>query len=146
MVDEPRKSRLGRIVVCGDGVGKCARPRGTSLEDPLMLQMTDPCLDESVDEIASQTLESLYMEVWGEEPLAVRAHREDDGLLLLLRFDPELMEGAGGRSFEPAVDGSFMALPELVAEAVRMRTAQTLVPRNLNVSAERGLAVFAFSA
>lgn len=111
-----------------------------------MLQMTDPCLDESVDEIASQTLESLYMEVWGEEPLAVRAHREDDGLLLLLRFDPELMEGAGGRSFEPAVDGSFMALPELVAEAVRMRTAQTLVPRNLNVSAERGLAVFAFSA
>jgi hypothetical protein len=27
-----------------------------------------------------------------------------------------------------------------------VRTAQTLVPRNANVSAERGLAVFAFSA
>jgi len=111
-----------------------------------MLQMTDPCLDESVDEVASQALESLYAEVWGEEPLALRAHREDDGLLLLLRFDPDLMEGAAGTSCEPSVDPSFMALPELVAEAVRVRTARTLVPRNLNVSAERGLAVFAFSA
>ena len=146
MVDEPREEGIGRFVLCGDGVWKGARPRGTSLEDPLMLQMTDPCLDESVDEIASQALGSLYTEVWGEEPLALRAHRDDDGLLLLLRFDPEVMEGAGGRSFEPSVNRSFTALPELVAEAVRMRTAQTLVPRNLNVSAERGLAVFAFSA
>ena len=117
-----------------------------ALEDSLMLLMTDICLDESVDEVASQALESLYTEVWGEEPLALRAHREDDGLLLLLRFDPELMEGAGGTSADPSVDASFMALPELVAEAVRVRTARTLVPRNLNVSAERGLAVFAFSA
>jgi hypothetical protein len=145
MVDEPRESRLGRFVVYGDGVGKGARPRGTSLEDSLMLQMTDPCLDESVDEIASQALGLLYTDVWGEEPLALRAHRDGDGLLLLLRFDPELMESAGGTSFEPLVDRSFIALPELVAEAVRVRTAQTLVPRNVNVSAERGLAVFAFS-
>lgn len=146
MVDEPRESRLGRFVVCGDGVGKGARPRGTSLEDSLMLQMTDPCLDESVDEIASQALGLLYTDVWGEEPLALRAHRDDDGLLLLLRFDPDLMERAGGTSLEPLVDRSFIALPELVAEAVRVRTCQTLVPRNVNVSAERGLAVFAFSA
>lgn len=111
-----------------------------------MLQMTEPHLDESVDEIASQALGSLYTDVWGEEPLALRAHREDDGLLLLMRFDPELMEGAGGTPFEPLLDRSFMALPKLVAEAVRMRTAQTLVPRNVNASVERGLAVFAFSA
>jgi len=111
-----------------------------------MLQMIAPYLDESVDEIASQALESLYTDVWGEEPLALRAHRDDDGLLLLLRFDPELVEGAGGMSFEPLLERSFMALPALVAEAVRMRTAQTLVPRNLTVSAERGLAVFAFSS
>jgi hypothetical protein len=124
-----------------------ARDRAsTSLEDPMMLQMTDPCLDESVAEIASHTLESLYREVWAEEPLAVRAHRDDDGLLLLLRFDPELVDHAGGRSFEPSIDASFMALPELVAAAVRMRTAHTLVPRNVNVSVERGLAVFAFSS
>jgi hypothetical protein len=146
MVDEPRECRLRRFVVCGDGVGKGARPRGTSLEDALMLQMIDPCLDESVDEIASQALEPLYTDVWGEEPLALRAHRDDDGLLLLLRFDPELLESAGGPSFEPVVDRSFTALPELIAEAVRVRTAQTIVPRNINVSAERGLAVFAFSA
>ena len=76
----------------------------------------------------------------------MRAHRDGDGLLLLLRFAPELMEIAGGPSFAPLVDRSFVALPELVAEAVRVRTAQTLVPRNVNVSAERGLAVFAFSA
>ena len=111
-----------------------------------MLQMTDPCLDESVDEIASQALGLLYTDVWCEEPLALRAHRDDDGLLLLLRFDPDLMERAGGTSLEPLVDRSFIALPELVAEAVRVRTCQTLVPRNVNVSAERGLAVFAFSA
>jgi len=116
------------------------------LEDALMLQMIDPCLDESVDEIASQALESLYTDVWGEEPLALRAHRDEDGLLLLLRFDPELIQRAGGTPFGPLVDRSLMALPELVAEAVRVRTAQTLVPRNVNVSAERGLAVFAFSA
>ena len=111
-----------------------------------MLQMTDRCLNESVDEIASQALGSLYTEVWGEEPLALRAHRDDGGLLLLLRFDPELMERAGGTSFEPVLDRSFMALPELVAEAVRTRTAETLVPRNVNVSEERGLAVFAFDS
>jgi hypothetical protein len=146
MVDDPRESRLGRFVPWGDDVGKGARPRGTSLEDALMLQMTDPYLDESVDEIASQALGSLYTEVWGEEPLALRAHCDDDGLLLLLRFDPELMEGTGGTSFESLLERSFMALPALVAEAVRTRTARTLVPRNLNVSAERGLAVFAFSS
>jgi len=116
------------------------------LEDSLMLQMTDLCLDESVDEIASQALGLLYEEVWGEEPLALRAHRDEDGLLLLLRFAPEPMEIAGGPASAPMADRSFMALPELVAEAVRVRTAQTLVPRNVNVSMERGLAVFAFSA
>jgi hypothetical protein len=146
MVDEPREARMGRFVVCGDGVGNGARPRSTRLEDSLMLQMTDRCLNESVDEIASQALGSLYTEVWGEEPLALRAHRDDGGLLLLLRFDPELMERTGGTSFEPVPDRSFMALPELIAEAVRMRTAETLVPRNVNVSEERGLAVFAFDS
>ena len=111
-----------------------------------MLQMTDRCLDQSVDEIASQALGSLYTEVWGEEPLALRAHRDEDGLLLLMRFDPEAIEHAGSTSFEPSLERSFVALPELVAEVVRVRTAQTLVPRNVNVSEERGLAVFAFSA
>ena len=111
-----------------------------------MLQMTDRYLDESVDEIAAQALGSLYAAVWGEEPLALRAHRDDDGLLLLLRFDPELMEGAGGTPFEPLLDRAFVALPELVAEAVCTRTARTLVPRNVTASAERGLAVFAFSS
>ena len=111
-----------------------------------MLQMTDLCLDQGVDEIASQALGLLYEEVWGEEPLALRAHRDEDGLLLLLRFAPEPMELAGGPSSAPVTDRSFMALPELVAEAVRVRTAETLVPRNVNVSVERGLAVFAFSA
>jgi hypothetical protein len=141
-----RVKAVGGVSLSVVKVSGKARERGTSLEDSLMLQMIEPCLEESVDELASQALGSLYTEVWGEEPLAIRAHRDDDGLLLLLRFDPELMEGAGSTSFEASVDRSFMALPKLVAEAVRMRTAQTLVPRNLNVSAERGLAVFAFSA
>jgi hypothetical protein len=129
-----------------DGFGKGAKPRGTNLEDALMLQMTDPNLDESVDEIATQALGSLYAAVWGEEPLALRSHRDDGGLLLLLRFDPELMQGAGGTQFEPLLDRSFAALPELVAEAVCTQTARKLVPRNLTASAERGLAVFAFSS
>jgi hypothetical protein len=47
----------------------------------------------------------------------LRAHREDDGLLLLLRFHPDLMKDAGGASSEPLIDPSFMVLPELVAEA-----------------------------
>jgi hypothetical protein len=110
-----------------------------------MLQMIDPQLDMSVDEIASQALGSLYTDMSGEAPLALCAFRDGDALLLLLRFDRELLEGADETRFGPLSALSFMALPELVAEVVRLRASRTPVPGSLSVSEERGLAVFAFS-
>src|SRR5271155_864474 len=100
---------------------------------------------DEVDSLASEALASLYTAVAGETPRALRAYREDDALLLLLRFDPALLVDASGEHFEALIDVSFMAMPELIAEAVRQGTGRTLAPGNLSICSQRGLAVFTFS-
>ena len=46
---------------------------------------------------------------------------------------------------EPLLQTAFMAMPGMVATAVAARSGAQLVPGNLSVCPERGLAVFAFT-
>lgn len=100
----------------------------------------------ALGELAGEVLSDLYRALSGHSPRAVRVYGEDDALLLLLRFDPaEFAESAATR-FEPLIDTTFIALPSIIASSVRLRAGRTLYPGNLSVCANRGLAVFAFSA
>jgi hypothetical protein len=96
--------------------------------------------------LAREVLVDLYRALSGHTPKAVRVYGEDDALLLLLRFDPAELTGASEVSFEPLIDTTFIALPSMIASAVQRRAGRTLYPGNLSVCADRGLAVFAFSA
>jgi len=100
---------------------------------------------EPVGSVAAAVLASLYAGVAGAPPSALRAYQEEDTLLLLLRFDPALLGGAGATPGGSLLDSALDAMPALVAELVHRRTGRTLVPGNLSVSTERGLAVFAFA-
>jgi hypothetical protein len=100
---------------------------------------------QPVEAVAAALLRSLFEGVAGEPPLALRAYHDDDTVLLLLRFDASLFEDTSGIRFEPLVEISLMAMTELIAEAVEERTGRKLVPGDLSVCAERGLAVFAFA-
>jgi hypothetical protein len=100
----------------------------------------------ALGELAGEVLIDLYHALSGCNPKAVRVYGEDDALLLLLRFDPAELAGAAETSFEPLIDTTFIALPSMIASAVQRRAHRTLYPGNLSVCADRGLAVFAFSA
>ncbi|HLW95505.1 MAG TPA: hypothetical protein VKS25_09025 [Solirubrobacteraceae bacterium] len=100
--------------------------------------MTEQAINtsEGVESVAAEVLRDLYWAFAGEPPRALRAYREDDALLLLLRFDAR-------SDAEPEV--AFMALPSMVAEAVAHRTGKVLVPRDASVCASSGLAVLGFT-
>lgn len=100
----------------------------------------------ALGELAREVLIDLYHALSGQSPRAVRVYGEDDALLLLLRFDPSELAGSSDESFEPLIDTTFIALPSMIASAVHRRAGRTLYPGNLSVCADRGLAVFAFSA
>ncbi|HEY1774595.1 MAG TPA: hypothetical protein VGG41_00420 [Solirubrobacteraceae bacterium] len=96
--------------------------------------------------LASEILRNLYQAVAGQEPAAVRSYRDEDAILLLLRFDPAELTEREGDDRIPFLDTAFMAMPGMIASAVEARTGHRLAPGNLSVSPDRGLAVFAFSA
>jgi len=100
----------------------------------------------ALGELAREVLIDLYAALSGHTPKAVRVYGEDDALLLLLRFDPRQLTGLSETQFEPLIDTTFIALPSMIAAAVERRAGRTLYPGNLSVCADRGLAVFAFSA
>ena len=110
-----------------------------------MLPTTSRFQTDRVDSLATSVLRNLYTAVTGEAPRALRTYYDDDTLLLLLRFNPALLADPSGEHFEPLIDISFMAMPEMIAEAVHEGTGRTLVPGNLSICAQRGLAVLAFS-
>jgi hypothetical protein len=110
-----------------------------------VLQTTSRFQTDRLDSLATSVLANLYTAVTGEAPRALRAYYDDDTMLLLLRFNPALLADPSGEHFEPLIDISFMAMPEMIAEAVREGTGRTLVPGNLSICAQRGLAVLAFS-
>ena len=101
---------------------------------------TDP-----VGTIASEVLRDLYTVVCGHPPKAVGAYREDDALLLLLRFDPDRVESGPAESPESLLETAFAAMPGMIVSAIGARTGRWLLPGSLSVCAERGLAVLAFT-
>jgi len=110
-----------------------ATPNSTASIDPVGL-------------LASEVLKDLYSAVAGSEPAAVRSYRDEDAILLLLRFDPTQLETGGGDGYAPFLETAFLAMPGMIASAVEARIGLQLAAGNLSVCAERGLAVFAFSA
>lgn len=98
---------------------------------------------DPVTVLATEVLKDLYRAVCGREPLAVRAYQDEDAILLLLRFETGEND-AHGR--EPRLDTAFLAMPGMIASAVEARVGRRLMPGNLSICAERGLAVLAFSA
>jgi len=117
-----------------------------TMEGDQMLPLTSRRFrTDEIDLVAGEVLGNLYTAVTGEAPRRLHAYRDEDALLLLLRFDPALLSDASGEQFEPLIDISFMAMPNLIAEAVTDATGRKLMPGNLSICAERGLAVFAFS-
>ena len=101
---------------------------------------------DPIADLASDVLSELYRAVCGHQPRAVRVYHDDDALLILMRFDPAEMADAGPDGFQHLLDGAFVAMPGMIASALEARSGRRMVPGNLSVCAERGLAVFAFSA
>jgi hypothetical protein len=95
--------------------------------------------------LATEVLRDLYQAVSGHEPAAVRSYRDEDAILLLLRFETSEIAEGDADQVAPFLDTAFRAMPGMVASAVEARTGQRLAPGNLSVCADRGLAVFAFS-
>jgi len=111
----------------------------------VVVALADNHSPEPIDAVAASVLKTLYAGIVGRSPVALRAYGDEGSVLLLLRFDQSLLEDTSGTRFEPLIDISLMAMPELIADSVHELTGRTLVPGNLSVCAERGLAVFAFA-
>ncbi len=100
---------------------------------------------QTAGDLAVTIASDLFRAVTGRTPLTLRAYQDDDALLVLLRFDPEAMRVDPDDGVEPLLQTAFMAMPGMVATAVHARSGAVLVPGDLSVSPERGLAVFAFT-
>lgn len=98
---------------------------------------------EAVDFLACEVLRDLYRAYCGSCPIGVRAYRDDDALLLLLRFESD--EQGGTDELDPTVATALRAMPAMIASAVEARSGARLAPGNLSMCSARGLAVFAFS-
>jgi hypothetical protein len=92
---------------------------------------------------AADALASLYAGIAGVPPVSVRAYQDDDAILVLMRFDPASAPTPNSE-FDPPIEVSLLALPDLIAEAVLAETGRELLPGSLSVSVERGFAVLAF--
>jgi hypothetical protein len=100
---------------------------------------------QTAGDLAVSIAAELYRAVTGRPPQALRAYQDEDALLVLLRFDPQEMAVDPADGVEPLLQTAFMAMPGMVATAVAARSGVQLVPGNLSVCPERGLAVFAFT-
>ncbi len=100
---------------------------------------------QTASDLAVTIAADLYRAVTGQAPRALRAYQDQDALLVLLRFDPDEMRVDPADGVEPLLQTAFMAMPGMVVTAVRARSGAQLVPGNLSVCPERGLAVFAFT-
>jgi hypothetical protein len=115
---------------------------GTIMDEATEAQLSrDPIAD-----MATDVLTDLYRAVCGRQPKAVRAYNDDDALLLLLRFEPSEIEDGDQDGLEHLLETAFLAMPGMIASAVEARSGHRMVPGNLSVCADRGLAVFAFNA
>ncbi len=90
----------------------------------------------AVDAVAVDVLAGLFEGTTGAPPRSLRAYRDGDVLLLVLRFAAD----------EPPVEAALIALAQLVCEGVARRTRASLAALSVSLSAERCLAVLAFGA
>src|SRR5579872_1064031 len=88
---------------------------------------------------AVEVLRALFESVTGAPPSTLRAYRDDDVLLLLLRFPPS-------GDADPPFAVALPALAQLVSEAVAARTGEAISAESVNVNDAKGLAVLAFAA
>ena len=111
-----------------------------------MFDVTNSSLStDALDLLVCEVLADLYRAYCGAPPLAVRAYRDAEALLLLLRFEPvEIEEGTAGDG-DTLFATALRAMPAMIASAVEARTGCRLAPGNLSMCSGRGLAVFAFS-
>ena len=116
--------------------------RPHSFQLPLM---TNRDTTQAAGDLAVSIAAELYRAVTGRSPRALRAYQDEDALLVLLRFDPEEMTVDPADGVEPLLQTAFSAMPGMIATAVASRSGAQLVPGNLSVCPERGLAVFAFT-
>lgn len=101
---------------------------------------------QPLEDLAGEVLSDLYAALTGDSPRALRAYRDEDALLLLLRFDPASpAETDGGEVDDSFAESAFMAMLEMVAEVVSARSGCKVAAGNLGLCASRGMAVFAFS-
>ncbi len=100
---------------------------------------------DAVDLLACEVLADLYRAYCGAAPLAVRAYRDEEALLLLLRFEPDPRADGADDDLDPLVGTALRAMPCMIASAVEARTGTRLAPGDLSLCSARGLAVFAFS-
>ena len=111
-----------------------------------MFDVTNSSLStDAVDLLACEVLADLYRAYCGTRPLAVRAYRDEEALLLLLRFEPEAAEDRDAGDAETLIVVAMHAMPGMIASAVEARTGVRLDPGNLSLCSARGLAVFAFT-
>lgn len=95
---------------------------------------------DAVDAAAIDVLRALFEGLTGAPPRTLRAYRDDDALLLLLRYDR-----APTPATDPPVEIALMALAQLVAEAVALRSGRAVATGGVSLCAPKGLAVLAFS-
>ena len=100
---------------------------------------------ERVGAFAAGVLEQLYTVVYGEPPVGVRSWCEGGALMLLLRLAGPAPFG-GFQPDQPELPGMlpYGAIPELVAEAVRVQAGCDLGIGSWSVEADLGLAMFVF--
>ena len=112
------------------------------MHDPI----ASPYPHDPVADLAGDVLADLYRGVCGHDAAAVRAYHDGEALLLLLRFDPDEMAEVTAADFDSELEGAFAAMPGMIVSAVEAGSGYRMRPANLSVCADRGLAVFAFSA
>jgi hypothetical protein len=120
--------------------------RAENMHEPLRLLEGAPSEMEAVGELAVAALIQLYSLAAGGPPLVARAYHEEDALLLLLRFDPSHLTDSGEPG-SPLSEAALMALPDMIASAIRSQTAHRhrLIPGSLTISSDRGVVSLGFS-
>ncbi|MGD0386937.1 MAG: hypothetical protein ABSB73_12485 [Solirubrobacteraceae bacterium] len=92
--------------------------------------MTNSSLStDAVDLLACEVLADLYRAYCGTPPLAVRAYRDEEALLLLLRFDPDTTDDPSGEG-DPLVAVALHAMPSRPRQPVAVLRPR---PRRLRV-------------
>ena len=115
-------------------------------DEPLRALACEQPEMERVGALAAQALSALYTVAAGGPPRVARAYHEEDALLLLLRFDPAHL-GDSSDPGSPLSEAALMALPDMIASAVRAQTAgrHRLTPGSLTISSDRGVVSLGFS-